>query len=323
MVLKEINQMDDRAAMGLPNNFQVSKIENCNKIISKLMNHSISALCQLIESSEVDCLTRFSVGQLLALYGDPRIDLHSPEMIEIPKGEMIIGIDEAKIDDVINTFPNIGLKREWLLKETPAFQCHVAAFRIRKYLVTNAEYRIFLLETQYPELPTSWLFGVYPTHASNHPVYSISETAAETFANWFSKKTKKHFRLPTEIEWETAASGFKHFQFPWGEQYKSDCANTLEEAIYQSTPVGMFPKGMSPFGVTDMAGNVEEYVADNYKPYPNGPYIQDDLAILNPTHRIARGGSFARYADLARTTRRHGRYNKAIYAMGFRLVEEI
>ncbi|MBF3728094.1 SUMF1/EgtB/PvdO family nonheme iron enzyme, partial [Burkholderia pseudomallei] len=64
-----------------------------------------------------------------------------------------------------------------------------------------------------------------------------------------------------------------------------------------------------------------EYVADDYRPYPGGEAIADDLAVTQGGYRIARGGSFTRFGDLARCARRHGRYQRDIYAMGFRLVE--
>ena len=70
-----------------------------------------------------------------------------------------------------------------------------------------------------------------------------------------------------------------------------------------------------------MAGNVEEYVSNDYQPYSGGRNIADDLAVTQGAYRIARGGSFSRFGDLARCARRHGRYQRDIYAMGFRLVQ--
>jgi toxoflavin biosynthesis protein ToxD len=65
-------------------------------------------------------------------------------------------------------------------------------------------------------------------------------------------------------------------------------------------------------------------VADAYAPYPGGPFIEDHLAQIHGTYRVARGGSFARFRDLARTRRRHGHNPRsATYAMGFRLAETV
>ena len=73
-----------------------------------------------------------------------------------------------------------------------------------------------------------------------------------------------------------------------------------------------------------MAGNVEEYVADLYRPYPGGEPVADHLVEIHGAYRVARGGGFSRFRDLARTRRRHGHNPRsATYAMGFRLVEDL
>jgi formylglycine-generating enzyme required for sulfatase activity len=83
----------------------------------------------------------------------------------------------------------------------------------------------------------------------------------------------------------------------------------------------MFAKGCSIFGAADMAGNVEEFVADKYAAYGASLFIRDDLVDINGEYNVARGGSFARFHDLARTRRRHGPNPCKNYAMGFRLAE--
>ena len=100
--------------------------------------------------------------------------------------------------------------------------------------------------------------------------------------------------------------------------------NTAEAGPLTTTPVGMYSEGVSPFGAYDLAGNVEEYVLDDYRPYPGGTAIDDDLsATVGSVYRVARGGSFARHGDLARCTRRHGWFPTPHYAVGFRLAETV
>ena len=84
----------------------------------------------------------------------------------------------------------------------------------------------------------------------------------------------------------------------------------------------MLPDGASPWGVLDLGGNVEEWTADIYAPYPGGQRIDDDLAQLHGDgYPVLRGGSFALGGDLARTRRRHGPYVGDRFAVtGFRLV---
>ena len=178
-------------------------------------------------------------------------------------------------------------------------------------------------KTGHNVFPTSWEYGIYKAELANHPVYSIDAKDADLYAQWLSEKTGRKFRLPTEAEWEYAAAGGKGLEFPWGDNFDADHANTVESGIFRTTPVGIFPKGISKFGHLDLAGNVEEYVSDDYHAYPNAELIVDDLLENNGQYRVARGGSFTRFRDLARTRRRHGRYHSNLYVMGFRLAETI
>jgi len=154
-------------------------------------------------------------------------------------------------------------------------------------------------------------------------VSGIDVEDAECYVRWLTEKTGRHFRLPSEAEWEFAAAGPENFCYPWGESFLPDHANTAESSFFCTTPVGLFSCGASPFGCLDMAGNVEEFVADTYHPYPGGLCIRDDLVSTVGHHRVAHGGSFSRFRDLARTTRRHGKFPRDIYVMGFRLAESI
>jgi formylglycine-generating enzyme required for sulfatase activity len=164
---------------------------------------------------------------------------------------------------------------------------------------------------------------VYPHHLANHPVWTVPPEAADAYAQWLSQRTGRSFRLPSESEWEYAATGGDSREFPWGDEFRPDLANTIEQGPLSTTPVGIYPLGRSPFGCDDMAGNVEEYVADEYRPYPGGANVDDELSSEAAVYRIARGGSYTRYGDLARCRRRHGWYDKPIYPMGFRLAETL
>lgn len=288
----------------------------------KLRQKSVGQLITITESLKEDFCSRLAAGNLLALLGDPRI-LSIPAMCDIPGGIVKIGLDKGSVDQVLKEYRCLGVTRQWVEKECPRHQIRIQSFRMARYPVTNSQYREFLLETGFNELPTSWFLGRYPEERSNHPVFSITPKAADLYVKWLAKKTGRLFRLPTEAEWEYAAAGKEGLEFPWGNVFSIDCANTAETGLLNTTPVGIYPKGNSPFGISDMAGNVEEYVGDNYKPYPDGSRIEDDLFVINNSYRIARGGSFARFRDLARTRRRHGANNLSpVYAMGFRVAED-
>jgi toxoflavin biosynthesis protein ToxD len=283
---------------------------------------SIEALVELMESPSADLATRHAAGLHLGLIGDPRINAEAPAMIAIPAARSIIGIEPSQVDVVTAEWASFGVQRDWIAKESPRHTVVIAAFRIAKYLVTNGEYLAYVLDDPSAERPTSWAHGVYPIGADNQPVYSVSPDAADGYAAWLAARSGQPFRLPTEAEWEYAATGGDGRQYPWGEEWNPHRANTAEAGPLTTTPVGMYVEGRSPFGVADMAGNVEEYVADAYRPYPGAPVIHDDLIDTHgTTYRIARGGSYARHGDLARCARRHGWYPSDHFAMGFRLAE--
>ncbi|MEO1334635.1 MAG: SUMF1/EgtB/PvdO family nonheme iron enzyme [Myxococcota bacterium] len=309
--------------MGLHEYYTPAKVSTLQKSIAELRFESLPALMAIVEDRDAAVKRRFAAGTLLALLGDPRIDVLEPRMVDIPGGVATIGLRPDQVDDVVQRYEDLGVRREWIEKECPAHQVELPSFRIGKYPVTNLEYRRFLEETRFGELPTAWSLGTFPVVQANHPVYTVSATAADAYARWLSEKTGRNFRLPSEAEWEYAAAGAEQREFPWGDAFDEARTNTVETGLMQTTPVGMFSKGDTPQGVSDLGGNVEEYVLDSYRAYPGGAVVQDDLHDINSAYRVCRGGSFARFADLTRCRRRHGFVDSPIYAIGFRLVEEV
>jgi len=122
-----------------------------------------------------------------------------------------------------------------------------------------------------------------------------------------SKKTGKNYRLPTEAEWEFAASGGGKREYPWGnEKPTPERANYNASKIGKTTPVGSYPLGMTPEGLFDMAGNVWEWCADWYDKDKN--------------RRVVRGGSWGGLGDLLSCSNRF-RYNPDDrgFSVGFRV----
>ncbi|MGW7574691.1 formylglycine-generating enzyme family protein [Streptomyces sp. NPDC054765] len=316
------NDLGEREAMGLPAAFvdRVDRTELQAECV-RLAGDTPRQLAVTAGDPALPRLTRFAAGSLLALLGDPRIDVWSPEMVDVPGGAARIGLAAEQVDEVVAKFAAVGVVREWIDKEVPDHSVDLAPFRMARYPVTNLEYRVFLLESPNTPPPSSWTFGAYPAERANHPVWTVAPEDADAYASWLSDRTGRAFRLPTEAEWEYAAAGPGRRTYPWGDRMAEDRANTVESGLITTTPVGVHPAGRGPFGTDDMAGNVEEYVADDYRPYPGGNAVADDLLRAGSTYRVARGGSFTRYADLARCRRRHGWYHKPMYAMGFRLAE--
>jgi formylglycine-generating enzyme required for sulfatase activity len=314
--------MTDRERLGLPAFVETPLQAEVAQATTELRQQPAGALLALIEDGAVDLARRIAAGNLLALAGDPRIDPLAPEMIDIPGGDVTIGLDADEVDAVLARHERLGLSRSWIEKEVPRHRLRLAPYRLARYPVTNADYRQFLLESGDEEIPTSWAFRRYPAEKANHPVHTVTARAAQAYCDWLGARTGRAMRLPTEAEWEYAAAGPQGREFPWGEHFDPALANTAECGLLDTSPVGVFVGGASPFGLCDMGGNVEEYVADAYAAYPGGAPVRDDLVELHGTYRVARGGAFSRFADLARTRRRHGHNPRsATYAMGLRLAE--
>jgi len=317
--------LTDRERLGLPDRYVRPRLAAALvQAFVEQRARSVESWLDTLASVATTLAQRIASGNLLALLGDPRIDTLRPTMLDIPGGHVRIGLDPRDVGAVLNRFSGLGLDRSWIEKECPRHCVRLDAFRLARYPVTNAEYRDFLLATQHPELPSSWAFRQFPQERANHPVYTVTSASADAYVQWLSRCTGRDFRLPTESEWEWAAGGPQGLEFPWGADFDADLANTAETGLFGTSPVGAFVGGESPFGVADLAGNVEEYVAGDYAAYPGGLCIADHLVQIHGQYRVARGGSFARFRDLARTRRRHGHNPRsATYAMGFRVAESV
>ncbi|ALG09667.1 formylglycine-generating enzyme family protein [Kibdelosporangium phytohabitans] len=315
------NALGDREAMGLPGHLAERLPSDVFARHRDLLRDTPERLVARCEDGDEPFERRYVAGSVLGMLGDPRVDPDDPRMVDVPAGRAELGLPEDQVDAVVAQWAPVGVVADWIRKECPRHSVVLPSFRIMRYPVTNLEYRAFLRDTGTDALPSSWLFGGYPHQRANHPVWTVRPDQADAYAAWLAARTGRRFRLPSEAEWEYAAGGGVH-EYPWGGQFLPDHANTVEDGPLCTTPVGLYPAGRSPFGADDMAGNVEEFVADDYAAYPGGAPVDDDLKRDGQSYRVARGGSFTRFGDLARCTRRHGWFDRDLYAIGFRLAED-
>jgi toxoflavin biosynthesis protein ToxD len=276
-------------------------------------------LAALVEDPGAPMPDRLAAGGILAHTGDPRIRGVAPAVCFVAGGAVPIGLPAGAVDAVVADWEHVGVVRAWIEKETPVHPVTLADFWIGRYPVTNEEYHDFLVATGHTARPSTWYLGAYPYDRANHPVAGVTPDDADAYAAWLTHRTGHPWRLPTEAEWEHAAKGPENREFPWGDAFDPAAANTRETGVHTTTPVGAFPAGRASCGAYDMGGNVEEYVADIYAPYPAGPYVADHLVETMGSYRIARGGSFCRFGDLTRTRRRHGAFPGPLYPVGLRL----
>jgi len=157
----------------------------------------------------------------------------------------------------------------------------------------------------------------------NRPVVGISWYEAAAYARWLGTQLRNagsklrvwragqslpadleaeawNVQLPSEAEWEKAARGTDRRRYPWGPEWQEDCANTREARLGQTSVVGLFPGGASPFGCLDMVGNVWEWTRSRWgcnvvRPDFRYPYSPDDgrEAASSPAMPILRGGSWS------------------------------
>lgn len=191
------------------------------------------------------------------------------EMVRVPAGEFIMGTDERLPD------------------EGPQHRVWLEAFDIDKYEVTNLQYHKFNEATR-RRSPTHWRNRTFPGGKADHPVTHVSWKDADAYCRWAGK------RLPSEAEWEKAARGSDGRTYPWGNEFDIARANTplRWSAIGRfgdTTPVGSFEGGVSPYGAYDMSGNVWEWTASWYQPYPGNNTPSESYGTR---YKVLKGGSW-------------------------------
>jgi len=151
------------------------------------------------------------------------------------------------------------------------------------------------------------------------PVSGVAWADAVAFCAWFGEAHGEPVRLPTETEWERAARGDDAREYPWGSGFDPARANLRDHGAGGPIPVGSLPTGASPFGVLDLAGNVDEWTSTTYAPYPGAPADVPVAETWASDVHVTRGGAWFHHRDLARCARRHGAYGADLTGIGFRL----
>ena len=143
--------------------------------------------------------------------------------------------------------------------------------------------------------------GVRYEPSARHPVNGVTWEDAAAYCAWAG------LRLPSEVEWERAARGEEQRRYPWGESAPEPRDLCWYPAFPEDralpAPVGAYPKDRSPYGCFDMAGNLREFTADWFAPYPRGEEVLvDPSGPAEGRDRVARGGNFSHYQRLALAT---------------------
>lgn len=258
---------------------------------------------------------------------EPRVETPSDgepygEMVLVPGGPFVMGTDDRALA---------------LDNERGAHEVEVPDFYLDRVPVTNRAFLEFVEDGGYaredlwePEGwrwiqdqeittpkhwyqpdPHSWWtqrFGFDEPLPLDHPVVHVCWYEADAFARWAGK------RLPTEAEWEKAASWDPETEtkrlFPWGDEPPApgDARADLDQLAFGTTPAGAYPAGASPYGALDMVGNVWEWTASDFTAYPGFepfPYREYSEVFLDEGYPVLRGGSWATRPAAVRNTFRN------------------
>jgi formylglycine-generating enzyme required for sulfatase activity len=220
------------------------------------------------------------------------------EMILIPNGPFVSGVNQ---NDLKTTIEKYHLRWEKVfLFEFPEEQKTIGDYYIDRYEITNGQYDIFMRETKH-RLPK---YRDWPQfREKDQPVIGVGIDDANAYCEWAGK------RLPKELEWEKAARGTDGRFWPWGNTPDVSKFNGKDQSNFGPVRVGSFHSGDSPYGVSDMAGNVWEMTKD---PEPGGARTN------------IRGGSYLNEVAFVRTTVRWASKDEASGEkwIGFRCVME-
>lgn len=247
----------------------------------------------------------------------PKVAFIESEMVQMPSGSFIMGCIETKTKRGIFGIKTIEKGRDDVEggcreSEQPAHKVALQAFMLGRYPVTFREFDSFCDATGFKE-PNDEGWG-----RGRRPVINVSWYDAQEYIAWLCEVSGKHYRLPSEAEWEYAARANTDTAYPWGNTASHDYAN-YGNKMGKTTSVGSYPA--NNFGLYDMHGNIWEWVADvghdNYHGAPTDGSVWEEGGGSN---RVVRGGSWIYDSGSIRSAYRYQfSPNVCPYYSGFRL----
>jgi formylglycine-generating enzyme required for sulfatase activity len=259
-----------------------------HKLFSSLMIVLIITACAPATSAPAPTTTPVPATSTATIISTPTLGIGSTltsdkdgmTLVFVPAGEFTMGSD---------TGYKTRVSQDRLSgDERPEHQVVLDAFWIDQTEVTNAMYAKCWQDgaCSQPGLTKSYTRDSYFGNSEfyNYPVIYVSWDDAKAYCAWADR------RLPTEAEWEKAARGTDGRTYPWGNDVPNNNLLNYYRNVGDTTEVGKYQDGASPYGALDMAGNVGEWVNDWYDVYPGGDAnISSDFG---QTYRVVRGGAW-------------------------------
>jgi len=209
------------------------------------------------------------------------------ELMRVPAGTFLMGSKNG--NPILDFFKNSAFTED----EKPQHTVNIPYdYWMARFPVTNELYNAYVKSKGIKHPVDGW------GKKKDHPVTYVNWTDAMTYCQWLNDLLKGELpegltlRLPTEAEWEKAARGTDGNEYPWGNEFDKNKCNSTEGGKGGTTPVGLYsPRGDSPYGCADVAGNVWEWTHSlkNGYPYNACDGREDEKA---SGARVLRGGSF-------------------------------
>jgi gamma-glutamyl hercynylcysteine S-oxide synthase len=294
-------------------------------------NETILQTLQLKQGAPYRPLARVEVPQ------GPTVSPLRGSMVRFPGGAVEIGTDDRSA-----AYDN----------ERPRHTVELPPFLIDTYPVSNQDFLVFIAAGGYEtrehwseagwqwrtesgaRAPKYWNFtdGLWTTRSMDrigpvepsHPVCHVTWYEAEAFARYAGK------RLPTELEWEAAASWDpetrQKLHYPWGDAPPDRALANVDQLTFGTAPLGAYPRNVSPIGCYGMIGDVWEWTASDFGPWPgfeSFPYREYSEVFFGSEYKILRGGSWATRPGAVRNTFRNWDYpiRRQIFS-GFRCARD-
>lgn len=250
------------------------------------------------------------------------------EWVAIPEGEFLMGStpEAAKAAYQDAKLRSSMLEEHTFDAELPQHKVYLSAYEISRFEITNAQYRVFVEAMNRPTPrghngEKTWADETL--NGDKQPVVGVTWFDAQAFAEWIGGS------LPTEAQWERAARGTEARIYPWGDTPpKARQHANFARRYNRPMPVGQFPKGESPDGIADLAGNVWEWCLDEYNPtvyQRNGEGVRRNPLNLRFRDvlraRVIRGGAWDVGSAFLRSGLRFKFYPlDSTHTIGFRVV---
>ncbi len=256
----------------------------------------------------------------------------APPVVEAPSAAASVETGRFRLDS--GAWVQLEAKKPFIMgsddsdreNERPAHPVTLSPYWIGKYPVTNEDYSLYAEEVG-KKPPRHWSDGEIPEGKERHPVVYVSWEDAIAYCTWLTGKLKEggfvgEAGLPTEAQWEFAARGQESREYPWeGEEEPSEELANFDSKVGDTTPVGAYPKGATPEGVHDLAGNVWEWCRDRYASSYEKEPSHDPPGPDSGASRVVRGGAFLDGSWALRGAYRNGfDPGSRVSILGFRVV---